>query len=206
MYDYDDGNSTTTSTPSTEPILTPEAIANIVVTGTVIIFLTLSIGILFCTFEKGEHKLRVRTALERNKQIDKQIAFEKHMKEVRAERFRQKQAAEAAANVLQVRTTVTESGEVRYEEAGSQATQVNMEIEDKGNESDRREATKLLTETDGSSPNDIVVDLESNSDSPLEAQRQLVTVPLDSYTPAVSVDQQHPGAPAVILVQPVRDS
>ena len=199
MYD-EDGNSTTTATPSPEPVLTPEAIANIIATGAAIIFLTVSIIILFCTFEKGEHQLRVKTALERNKQIDKQMAIEKQMKEARAEKFRQKQAAEAAANVLQVRSTVTESGEVKYEEAGPQTT-ITLEDELTANKSSERQTTQLTVDT---SPNEVVVDLQSTNDSPSEGRRPLVNVPLDSYVPG-SIEQQHPGT-SVILVQPAKDS
>ncbi len=119
-YDTDDSNNTTPSestTPTPTPILTPEAIANITATGAVIIFLGIAITILMCTFEKYEHKLRIKTALERNKQIDRQIAAEKRFKELRAEEFRKKQAEEAAKNVLPVRGTLTEDGRVHYEEA-----------------------------------------------------------------------------------------
>ncbi len=121
-YDTDDAaNGTTSTTPTPTPILTAEAIANITATGAVIIFIVIAVVILFCTFEKLEHKLRVKTALERNKQIDRQIAAEKHFKELRAEEFRKKQADEAANNVLQVRGTLADDGEVHYEEADAVA-------------------------------------------------------------------------------------
>ena len=197
--DEDDGNSTT-GPPSSEPVLTPEAIANIVATGAAIIFLVVSITILFCTFEKGEHRLRVKTALERNKQIDKQIEVEKQMKEARAEKFRQKQAAEAAANVLQVRSTVTESGDIKYEEA-SPLTTIALEDELTDSESREKQTTQLPADT---SPNEVVVDLENAEDSPAEGRRPLVNVPLDSYIPG-STEHQHPGT-SVILVQPAKDS
>ena len=79
-----DSNETTTTTfsPTTEtttmapptPILTPHAIANIVSSGVAVIFLTVVLCYLMITFNQVEHRTRVRTALQRNKQIDRQIA------------------------------------------------------------------------------------------------------------------------------------
>ncbi len=66
-------NETTTMAPPT-PILTPDAIANIVLSGVAIIFLTAVLCYLMITFNQVEHRMRVRTALQRNKQIDRQIA------------------------------------------------------------------------------------------------------------------------------------
>lgn len=64
----------TTTMVSPTPILTPDAIANIVLSGVAIIFLTAVLCYLMITFNQVEHRTRVRTALQRNKQIDRQIA------------------------------------------------------------------------------------------------------------------------------------
>ena len=64
---------TTTMAPPT-PILTANAIANIVLSGVAVIFLTAVLCYLMVTFNQVEHRTRVRTALQRNKQIDRQMA------------------------------------------------------------------------------------------------------------------------------------
>ena len=77
-----DTNETTTFSPTTEtttttmpaPILTPNAIANIVLSGVAVIFLTAVLCYLMATFNQVEHRTRVRTSLQRNKLIDRQIA------------------------------------------------------------------------------------------------------------------------------------
>lgn len=63
------GNSTTT-----EPVLTGEAIANISASLVAICVLSSVLCYLFLFFNKQERMVRVRTALERNRQIDRQIA------------------------------------------------------------------------------------------------------------------------------------
>ena len=64
---------TTTTAPPT-PILTADAITNIVLSSVAVIFLTGVLCYLMITFNQVEHRTRVRTALQRNKQIDRQIA------------------------------------------------------------------------------------------------------------------------------------
>lgn len=64
---------TTTGAPPI-PILTTDAIVNIVASVLAVIFLTTVLCYLMITFNQAEHRTRVRTALERNKQIDRQIA------------------------------------------------------------------------------------------------------------------------------------
>ena len=79
-HDFEDlamnssNETTTTAPPSSEPILTANAIANIVLSGLAIIFLSSVLCYLMATFNQVEHRTRVRTSLERNKQIDRQIA------------------------------------------------------------------------------------------------------------------------------------
>ncbi len=79
-----DSNETTTFSPTTDgetttmapptPILTSDAIANIVISGVAVIFITAVLCYLMITFNQVEHRTRVRTALQRNKQIDRQIS------------------------------------------------------------------------------------------------------------------------------------
>lgn len=72
---------TTTDTPPT-PILTPDAIANIILSGVAVVFLTTVLCYLMATFNQVEHSTRVKTALQRNQQIDRQIAAARaHQKE-----------------------------------------------------------------------------------------------------------------------------
>ena len=78
------GTNTTTFSPTTDgetttmvpptPILTADAIANIVLSGVAVIFITAILCYLMITFNQVEHRTRVRTALQRNKQIDRQIS------------------------------------------------------------------------------------------------------------------------------------
>ena len=180
---YGEGN-TTTSPPPT-PILTAEAIANITVTGAVIIFIVVGIGILFCTVDKCEHQLRVKTALERNKQIDRQMAADKRLKAIRAEESRQKQAQEAATNVLQVQVTLSEDGTVRYEEPGREESVhvVDVDVEDTVVATLSDEATKVVIEVE-------------------QTDRQLVNVSLDFYSP-LQGKLEHP---PVLTVKPATDS
>ncbi len=183
---YGEGsNNTTTSPPPTTPILTAEAIANITATGAVIIFLVVGIGILFCTVDKCEHQLRVKTALERNKQIDRQMAADKRLKAIRAEESRQKQAQEAATNVLQVQVTLSEDGTVRYEEPGREESVhvVDVDVEDTVVATLSDEATKVVIEVE-------------------QTDRQLVNVSLDSYSP-LQGKLEHP---PVLTVKPATDS
>ena len=201
-YDYDFGNmsnSTPTVLTSPTPILTEEAISNIVVSGTVVIFITLTLIILFCTFEKGEHKLRIKTALQRNRQIDIQVAAEKRRSEMRAERFRQKMAAESASSVLQVRTTITETGEISYEEETRThtATEANFSTDPLriSNEDTLDISQVRMIPATGSSlgqglsklsSSEVVIDLEEDSDTERDVSKngaQLVEVALDSYSP-----------------------
>ncbi len=192
------GNNSTTSPPPT-PVLSAEAIANITITGAVIIFLVVGITILFCTVDKCEHQLRVKTALERNKQIDRQMAAEKRLKAIRAEEFRQKQAQEAATNVLQVQVTLSEDGTVRYEEP-RQEESVQLQVVDvdiketvvptqhlngANLEESSNEATKVV----------IIEEVE-------EKDKQLVNVSLDSYSPLPG-ELEHP---PVVTVKPVTNS
>lgn len=67
-----DGETTTMAPPT--PILTADAIANIVLSGVAVIFITVILCYLMITFNQVEHRTRVRTALQRNKQIDRQIS------------------------------------------------------------------------------------------------------------------------------------
>lgn len=66
-------DTTTTGAPPT-PVLTADAIANIAASGVAIIFLTTVLCYLMITFNQAEHRTRVKTALQRNEQIDRQIA------------------------------------------------------------------------------------------------------------------------------------
>ncbi len=187
---YGEGN-TTTSPPPT-PILTAEAIANITVTGAVIIFIVVGIGILFCTVDKCEHQLRVKTALERNKQIDRQMAADKRLKAVRAEESRQKQAQEAATNVLQVKVTLSEDGTVRYEEPGREESVhvVDVDIEDTVVATQHPNGATLSDEA-----TKVVIEVE-------QTDRQLVNVSLDFYSP-LQGKLEHP---PVLTVKPATDS
>lgn len=188
-YDSDnDANTTGTNPPTTPtptPILTAEAIANITVTGSVIIFLVLAATVLFCTFEKNEHKARVKTSLERNKQIDRQIAAEKHFKVTYAEDVRKKQAEEAASNVLRVRTTLTEDGEIHYEEdTESQGVVGEIHYEEEA------ETQVVVVAPKGNSPKALApVD---------EADKTFVDVSLDSSSPLPARDNE---PSSVTLVQ-----
>lgn len=230
-YDYDFGNmsnSTPTMAPPT-PILTEEAIANIVVSGTVVIFVTTILIILFCTFEKGEHKLRVKTSLQRNRQIDIQIAAEKRRRELRTEQFRQKMATEASSNVLQVRTTVTETGEIRYEEETRTDTSIEAaSCADPLRESNEETSQVRGTSTTGGSlsqglsklsSSEVVIDLEGDSDTERDLSQndaQLVEVSLNSYSPFPLTSEsgtdnstgasEHKLKHTVLLVQPANDS
>lgn len=67
-----DGETTTMAPPT--PILTADAIANIVLSAAAVIFITAILCYLMITFNQVEHRTRVRTALQRNKQIDRQIS------------------------------------------------------------------------------------------------------------------------------------
>ena len=64
----------TTTVVAPTPILTVDAITNIVLSGVAVMFITAVLCYLMITFNQVEHRARVRTALQRNKQIDRQIA------------------------------------------------------------------------------------------------------------------------------------
>ena len=66
--------SNSTSSPPAEPILSGGAIANIICGILAVTFLTCYLCFLMYSFNKNEHKSRVRTALENNRRIDEQIA------------------------------------------------------------------------------------------------------------------------------------
>lgn len=61
----------------TTPVLTPDAIANIVTTVLAIVFLTCIVCYLIMCYEKKERKDRVRLALEKNRAIEKQMVASK---------------------------------------------------------------------------------------------------------------------------------
>lgn len=70
-------STSTTEAPRSEPLLSGNAIANIICSALALIFLT---GVLCYTsysFSKHERHIRVKTALENNKLIDKQLAAAK---------------------------------------------------------------------------------------------------------------------------------
>lgn len=186
-YDYRDTNMTNSTTevpPTIDPILTSEAIANIVVSGTAVIFIIVTLTILFCTFEKGEHKLRIKTSLQRNRQIDLQVAAEKRQRELRADEFRQKVAAENSSTVLQVRTTISDTGEIRYEEDSS-GQPVPSSLTDRGQADGQHHAENVISQSKTNSKV-VVVDIEGdpgNERATKPNSTQFVEVSLDSYSP-----------------------
>ena len=114
-----------------EPVLTGDAIANIVCSGVAIIFLTGLLCYTSYTFSKKERKTRTRTALENNKLIDKQIAAAK----ARAEQgISEKpllvesstaQTQAASSSVADLRDNI----EMSKQEAGEENLPVSVEIE-----------------------------------------------------------------------------
>ena len=74
------GSGNATDSPP-EPILSGEAIANIIVTLLAVVTLASAMCIIAQRFQRQEHNDRVRMAKERNRQIDRQLAAAKARQE-----------------------------------------------------------------------------------------------------------------------------
>lgn len=71
------------TTPVPAPILSPSAIANIISAVLAVVFLTVVLCYLMRSFNQGERKTRIKTALDNNRRIDEQIAAAKARAEQR---------------------------------------------------------------------------------------------------------------------------
>jgi len=71
--------------PPREPVLSGDAIANIVCSFAAVVFLTSVLCYISYTFNKKERKTRIRTTLANNKLIDQQIAAARARAEVKAQ-------------------------------------------------------------------------------------------------------------------------
>ena len=193
---------TTTGAPPT-PSLTPDAIANIVLSGVAIVFLTTVLCYLMATFNQMEHRTRVKTALQRNQQIDRQIA---------AARTRQKfdikeqQVLNRDGLKVQVDTVGGEGGGRSLDLVAPTAARMSSEVQKAAQEVSSHEGviTEGTNETSKSN-SDVVVDLgdkASGSSGSVDDDDK----PLISVIASVSSDAEENPAnqQPVLLVQPVQ--
>ena len=117
---------TTTDAPDPPtPILTADAITNIVVSVLAVILLTGLLCYLMITFNQVEHRTRVRTALERNKQIDRQIAASRARQQQKQSLREQRVVHTQEQDVLKVETVAMGVGVGVAEESKSLKTPIH---------------------------------------------------------------------------------
>lgn len=127
---------------SSQPILSPDAIANITGTAAGILVLSSAVCYLLMCFNKQERMQRVRAAQERNRQITRQIETVKQKK--RAQQ-RQTQAAAAAPRNEDDESTETSNEEERRSAGSLLFSQVHRSHhEDQGEASRDHDHTRTL--------------------------------------------------------------